>query len=167
MLLARLENGLRFPVARNLRSPRKGKQSPSRSARQRWESERVDEIIVLQKEGPPRRRSWERPQSCPKAGSGSKVIWLPYPQHRQRSSGGPTRFRHNRQAIQRNLLRRSMFYLAGSRGDGGRRSVRHRQKTEDSGQSSFLITLQIPRAAPSSARHNYRVPQRDNDAARS
>jgi hypothetical protein len=60
-----------------------------------------------------------------------------------------------------------MFYPAGSRGDGGRRSVRHRQRTAVSGQRSFLITLRIPRVAPSSARHNYRVPRTDNDAARS
>lgn len=138
MLLARLENGLRFPVARNLRSPHKGKQSPSRNERPQSGIERADEIIVAWKEGPPRRKSWERPQPCPKAGSGSKVIWLPYPEDRQRSSGGPTTFRHNRQAIQRNLLRRSMFYPAGSRGDGGRRSVRHRQRTEERGRRTAV-----------------------------
>src|SRR6266481_1701471 len=98
MLLARLENGLRFPVARNLRSPHKGKQSPSRNARQRSEILSGGGTNVELTGRRPRRKSWERPQPCPKAGSGSKVIWLPYPQDRQRSSGGPTRFLHSGRA---------------------------------------------------------------------
>src|SRR5882724_8921454 len=101
MLLARLENGLRFPVARNLRSPRKGKQSPSRNERPQSGIERADEIIVARKEEPPRRKSWERPQPCPKAGSRSRAIWPFCPVRRQRSSDDPTTFHHSYAATRR------------------------------------------------------------------
>ena len=59
----------------NSRLPRKGKQNPLHSGRQRWEIEWDDETAGGRMEGPPHKKSLARQQPCPRAGSGNKVIW--------------------------------------------------------------------------------------------
>src|SRR6266536_1904699 len=92
MLLARLENGQRFPVARNLPSPHKEKQIPLHNGRPQLEIGWDDEIAAARMEGTLHKKSWERPRPSLQAGAGSKAIWpAPLPS-RQKSSDSPTIF---------------------------------------------------------------------------